>query len=633
MTHQLLTSPALWRPASSLTDTLRFISIFQTAAARIIRNEKEQRARKEQGLAAPPNSSQLSRSEWLRSVIKGADDRSPVGRHVLVFAGLLIGLCGQDGSQNRQRALVEHALVRATNMALEEARDEAPNIALALNYSFELLSDLERSRISYDKLLPVLLGVGLFSQEGLTGYFLHGINADISVAEKIAWSEQSPSFQAVKLTSQKPLVTTLGPLARLVAHTITQLQAPWLVQTAIDDLVSFSRTLEQQWQQCKLSEVDGAQEKTLLNDHTLHKTVPLLWRLLRSTLFAITIILRGVMARLMNDRALANDEGMFPLIALLSQVVLTNLVAPAIATQTLLILSHLSFILTHHATPSSFTQYTFVNLAAIDILSAYPSPAASLLTSLLPQHPDRLTPHHQTRTLFYLNTAEHFTLTLTPSETSTLLLPPALAHLHAPNTVHHLDHPIFEAAHALFLAILSAPQNSQLAAEYLPFYADHLFTLFPTAIQPRQFRLAIKTLVRVSSPPNPLAVSQPDMAPTLLELVRGRASDPSVTPTGQGPSPSETLLLALSDSLSVLAPGQLEEWLPLTAEAITAATGLPTAERDHCRARFWEVMSREMDVERGEICAAWWGTQGREMLLREREGEGEVEMSGGLSRL
>lgn len=83
----------------------------------------------------------------------------------------------------------------------------------------------------------------------------------------------------------------------------------------------------------------------------------------------------------------------------------------------------------------------------------------------------------------------------------------------------------------------------------------------------------------------------------------------------------------------------LVEWLPLTASLVHALADetdgsvqgptpvrgrdqqgketplAPTAES--CRERLWEVLSGgEMDVERSQLCVAWWTTRGgREMAL------------------
>ena len=323
--------------------------------------------------------------------------------------------------------------------------------------------------------------------------------------------------------------------------------------------------------------------------------------------------------------------------------------APAIAAQTLHILSHLHFILTHHATPKAFSQYTFASLTALDILAAYPSSAHAFLTSIQPPRPSpesAQNPVDATRSLFFLNTSEHLVLALTADDIASLVLPLASDYLTPPSHTHELSAQIFEAAHSVLLSILSAPQNARIAAEHLPFYTDTLLSLFPHQIQPRQFRLAMKTLVRVSSPPSAVALVQPDLAATLLELLHWNAQRPeqwaqkpvlhnTVAPEEAGgkPSPPTTLIVALIDCLPTLAPEMVEEWLPLIGELINLDTvGLGMQEREQCRSRFWECISTEMDVERAGICVGWWGSGGGRELVLGVGGNtgGGYEMSGGL---
>ena len=75
--------------------------------------------------------------------------------------------------------------------------------------------------------------------------------------------------------------------------------------------------------------------------------------------------------------------------------------------------------------------------------------------------------------MFFLNTAEHFTLNLSCATNDELLLGAASPYLHAGSDPRLVDS--FEAAHSVMLAVLSAPQASQLCVKYVPFYIDVLF--------------------------------------------------------------------------------------------------------------------------------------------------------------
>ena len=288
----------------------------------------------------------------------------------------------------------------------------------------------------------------------------------------------------------------------------------------------------------------------------------------------------------------------------------------------------------------------------MDILSNYPHEAETFLRSTqsgeqntVPQHPlDRCLD------LFYLNTAEHFTLVIPPNKSEDLFIAPSAPYLAAGGNNNLL--PIFEAAHSVMLAVFSAPQNADLTAKHLPFYIESLFNVFPANLTARQFRLAFKTLARLASPPAILAAAQPFLAPTLLELLRHRAESAPIEPIfppepslptntdANEPQPSPppplseqaVLTLTVIDTLTQVSLDLLEEWLPLAAEMLNAIED--AAMREHCREHFWlTLVGGEMDPNRSQVCHAWWSTAGeREEVLfgrEDREGGGVV-MSGAL---
>ena len=158
--------------------------------------------------------------------------------------------------------------------------------------------------------------------------------------------------------------------------------------------------------------------------------------------------------------------------------------------------------------------------------------------------------------------------------------------------------------------------------------------------------MAVKTLIRITIPPFPISEAQPLLSSTILELVHHRAktavteplpptmSSPTDQVTADGaPALSEqaVLVLTMIDGLPFLPIDALQEWLPLTANAVN--TVMDPEMSQVCRQRFWEAMSSgEMDVERAALCVAWWTTNGgREIVLfgREEEGQGHY-MSGAL---
>ena len=317
------------------------------------------------------------------------------------------------------------------------------------------------------------------------------------------------------------------------------------------------------------------------------------------------------------------------------------------AIQTLESLRNLYFITCRYGA-NTFSQYTFVYLTAIDILSQYPIQAEAFLrehrptsAGSIPQHPlDRC------HDLYFLNMAEHFIIVLTPEFNEQILITAATPYLGLGSDTRLLE--IFEAAHSVMLAVLSAPQNTGLLIRHTHTYIDILFKVFPQNLSARQFRMAVRTLIRITSPPSHISETEPLLPATLLELVRFRLQSASQDllpqPIGKDeghgapehPAFTErtVLVLTLIDSLPFLHVDQLDDWLPLTAESLN--TIQDATQLQICRKRFWEVLSNgEMDVNRSALCVTWWGTRGgRETVLlgREQQQEGPF-MSGGLQEL
>jgi hypothetical protein len=383
----------------------------------------------------------------------------------------------------------------------------------------------------------------------------------------------------------------------------------------VTDLTGFCKALIAQWRQNRLSSVDLQEEASALAEETQRVTAPQLWKLLRSCLFSLTIVFRGAIGRLLGDRMLASDS-----------------VAPEFVCQVLHGLRHLYFITSRIGT-NSFTQYTFVYLTSIDILCNYPPQAEQFLHSIAPSNLAIIpsSPVDRALALYFLNTAEHFTLILTPQTNEDLLVASALPYLVPGNAKHLL--PLFEAAHSVILAVLSAPQSAHTTAKHTPFYVDALFSAFPANLSPRQFRLAFKTLLRVASPPSSLSATYPDLPAILLEILNHRTLHAPNTPLPQPPeltsplspdlapapppplSEQAVLCLTLLDSLPFLSLNLLEDWLPLAAQLVNAIP--PGSMKEECRSRFWEVMlSGEMDPDRALVAVGWWNTRGgREAVM------------------
>jgi hypothetical protein len=572
-------------------------------------------------------STQLSPEAWITAVVKGADEKSPRWRHLLLIGGLLLGVDKQDLALHL-RTRLESALVRAANLTLHDVGAQKPVegycVVLVLNYTFELLADHQRAQLDYDTLLPLLVDAAFFSPEGLEhGYWLGLIDSDVfePAAHRLRWPANSRTFGQVQQIQSRLMVSSLGPLARLTAHSIEHVKDAGLVMAVVDRVAEFARTLMLSWRQNKISGIDFQDEAECFDAETMKTTLPVLWQILRVSLFATVIVLRAALGRLLYDPGLSGNTS-----------------APFMAMQCLHTLRNLYFISTRLGQTST-SQYTFVNFTAIDVLSRYPESVENFMKNIRPAGFGRIpqAPLDRCLDLFFFNTAEHFSLVLTPQVNDELLIAAALPYLSSGSN-HLLE--LFEAAHSLVLAVLAAPQNADLASKHLPFYIESLLQSFPVNLSSRQFRLAFKTIVRITAPPSSLSETQPLLQSALLQIVHDRAMKASTSPLPETRTDNESpplseqavLVMTIIDSLCFLNLPVLEEWLPLTAELV--AQILDSAMRQRCQERFWESLSSgEMDVERAAVSVAWWTTRGgREMVLfgEEPPAEDEYLMSGAL---
>lgn len=482
---QLLSAPAIWDNPVDLQTCRRLLSVFNSAAIGVLQNDAPDDSRAPYGRPQP-----ISREAWVKAVVNGADDKSPRWRHLLLIGGMLLGFEGRNrqGLSWGMRNKLESALVTAAQLALEGSGPEngvdAQCITMVLNYTFELLSDSERAKLDYNRLLPVLVQTTYSSVEGLQGgYFLGVVDKDIVEAsgKRFRWPAQSVTFGRVSRILASPLVSSLGPLSRLMAHAVENVNDPALVSQAVDHIAGFARTLMVQWRQNKLSEIDRAEEAEFLDSDSLQNTLPALWKLLRNCLYSSVIVLRAVLGRVINDRVLAAGTSRLSTSPELGST--DFLGAPFLSMQSLHVLRNLYFI-TSRIGQNTSSQHVFVSLAAVDILLQYPDLAENFLKSIKPVELGHIPAHPVERCLdlFYLNTAELFSYVLSPESSEELLISASVPYLAAGANSLLLE--IFEAAHSVCLAVFAIPANAEVAAQHLPFYIENLFAvcLFPSVI-------------------------------------------------------------------------------------------------------------------------------------------------------
>lgn len=631
LTSQLLTAPAIWSQPGGARTSVRIISIYNTAAARVHDSEVAWSERKE-----PHEGGGLRCEEWTRAVVKGADDRSRRWRHLLVLTGILMGM----ESNNRQslsrslRNTLEQAVVTAANLALESQLLDGPVAAvstvMALNFAFPLLSEHHRNMVNCNALLPLIVWAVTAEEGFCEGQFISSMGAEIAESSnrQLAWSPMTPSFRHIQELDKRPLMANMGPLVKLAGFAVSQATDTGSVIQAQDALLTFTSKVLQAWRANRLSDLDTALEGNVLTPETIKTTLPVLWDLLRKLMFGTVAILQAIVSR-----------------SLLDPLMLSDTVASGTASKSLHILRNLFFISSRNGN-NSFQVYNFTYLTSVDIISHSSAASFTFLHETRPTDnaPDSTTFLQRTLDLFYLNLAEHLPLTLSTEACDSLIIKPATCYIshEGPTTQSMVE--LFESAHSAMLSTISCPQHSPLTVQITPFYIVKLFESFPQHISSRQFRVAFKTIMQIVSPPFPIAEMEPHLSETLLEMLRFYITTASTSPLPPTPdvmartaasqevqvplSQQSSLVFALVDSLPYLPLPLVEEWLTITAEAMNEITD-PTL-RNPVKERFTEILvSGELDVERAAIGVAWWGTQGGHKLVLFQQSEPAM-MSGAL---
>ncbi|KAG6003433.1 hypothetical protein E4U21_002027 [Claviceps maximensis] len=656
LTSQLLTAPAIWHRQDGTKPALRVIGIYNTAALRVREGPVDDDGRAP--APAPARARGLGCDEWTRAVVKGADDRSRRWQHLLVLAGVLMGMqADRDDGRVLSRALrntLEQAVVTAANLALKGNVEDGPaaaaSIVTALNFVFPLLSEHHQAQIDCDALLPIAVWA-ITGEEGFCdAQFLRAVDRDTTTTTTttsqhpghvFVWPEQSPSCHLLRQMEKQPLVANMGPLSKLAAFAAQHARDSSVVLQAQDTLLVFTGRVLDNWQRNRLSGIEYALQDSRLSPETMQTTWPLLWQVFRKLMFSTVAVLQAIVAR-----------------SLLDPRMLMHGIARGVASKSLHILRSLFFISNRNGN-SAFQVYTFTFMTSLDMLSGdalasetflreiYRPPAVTSVSS---------TPLDGILDLYYLNVAEHFPLSLPTDACEALLVKPAIAHL-SPEEGPEISPPstaaqkeILESAHSVILSALSCPQHSALTIRIAPFYIVKLFDSFPQQISARQFRLAFKTIMEVVSPPFPIAAMDPHLSETLLEMLRtnlstastrflpqDRSRDSSAEESARQPPPQQeplseqsALVMTLIDSLPFMPLPLVEEWLDHTARAMHEIRDARL--REPVRERFCHVLvSGEMDVERSIIGVAWWGTKGGRELVWSGGSHAQPVMSGGLN--
>lgn len=254
--------------------------------------------------------SNLSVDDWAIAVIKGAEGGIPQSKRLLALVGLLQGHENQRqrGVSTVLRTKLQDSLISAINLSLHDSSQRScitdSGLVIAVGLVFDVLDGPAKISLHHHLLLPMVTNSMLLSDIGLRrGYFLSTIDTDIieGQGKKFNWSTKSNSYHHLQSVASGPLIVALGRLSRLAAFSIGQIDDAITLPRMLRDLSEFSRSISIQWRQNKLSEIDVSEEVIFLSDETRRTPLPLLWRMLRTSMFTIVVLLTACMERLLSN--------------------------------------------------------------------------------------------------------------------------------------------------------------------------------------------------------------------------------------------------------------------------------------------------------------------------------------------
>ncbi|KAL8811025.1 MAG: hypothetical protein Q9200_002114, partial [Gallowayella weberi] len=305
----ILSAPAIWGASTNLQTVVGAIDLFRSASYQLCRRHDNSPAA---NLNQAPRV--LSLDTWTVAVLKGTGGAFPASKRVPVLSGLLQGF--HTRVPNRLFITLQDELVKSVNVSLRnDPRTTAVaerGLVVSIGQAFDLLDIRARRLLDHDLLLPILIHAMFSSEDGIHhGYFLGTVDADVveGRGQKFDWSARSNSFLQLQSTASGPLISDLGRLSRLAAFFVRHAADLNTLTALLQTFLDVSRSLCFQWRQNKLSEVDVFEETLYLTDEAINISLPLLWRVLRSSVFAIVVILVSYTGRLLGDKLMKRDDG------------------------------------------------------------------------------------------------------------------------------------------------------------------------------------------------------------------------------------------------------------------------------------------------------------------------------------
>lgn len=513
--HVLATSPALWAPrgdalierASGTSQALAF------AVSERVRIITEALAR------SAPRTAPAELGAWLRAVLDGARSADmTTGRARLACLSLVTGLLRGIATQRSQRHVGDslrarlvafglrrharrleaewgHAAAAFFNQAHSDD-EKLAGLALAA-HAIDLVPEAQRQAVAdhvwIDTAVPALLRTFRLDQAQFPAEVRNGI---VHVLPGSTWAAD---------VLADPLYPLAGPISRVANSALRHLGlcssaeafAEACKRDTVPSLLAAVTALDDAWSSSALAGTDEAQI-----DVTSRPATTDTWRLLKTVLFAVTMVLDAVVGAVVE--LCPSPPKTYPPSATVAQdlppMATSNTPAPylTLVSDALTVYAHLYFITCSFGL-DGFESYRLVFYSALDVLACDAAASAQLVLRFA----DALTERHGVlghRAAASVSFSEriHATYVLLVVEQLVAELPDVLVDrivlpLCCPYLTDTRYQDAFESAHSVLLAMYKAQSPATL--ELTPFYTDLLLRCYPAQLSAEQLEVALSTVV------------------------------------------------------------------------------------------------------------------------------------------
>lgn len=321
-----------------------------------------------------------------------------------------------------------------------------------------------------------------------------------------------------------------------------------------------------------------------------------IWDKLKLVMFALSIQLRGIAAQLLLSKNRAISSSAY------------------FASKIIFVLSPVYFIIQELGLGGGFSEYNFVYLTSIDIITenankrelkeleqsirhlAGTCNIGSVETNFV----------ERGKVIYLLDLFEHIVhLDLGIGIVDSIILPTTTTFLNPKTTNYETIRPVFESAHCVMLAYLKSPRKHSQSA-LIPSYFESVMSYFPLLLSPGQLNLSLQTianiLVSVSYDAND-SFSTRHMGEVLYEKCLNTKPGIPLNSDSKEDTMWGVLVSSLIHILPYLHFREFTHWLTVIESLIRKGTPEEKKKLDH---EFWVMVLEELGPDKQELGFRWW---------------------------